>query len=365
MTSCTRTSPRVGWRAAATGWATLIATVAPAIALAQHAGDIALTLTDDAIVTGFDRGDGLSFPVVVIPAVFGDTGIDHFTSNPGFDAPPGTFAPNSHTGFNILAPLLAWSGTGFDAAAGESITISFSSLEVTTGDGFVPGFGLLVSGSGAWHRHLNFTLNGPGGNDPAPGVYLLELELWNGGGGIESSDPFWIVFKDGVSDEVHDAAMAWMDAATSGGLCADASVVHRGLTVSGGHDDLCESDDARWSLRPDVLAATLVAPVNVELLATSPDTAPSSITFNVEVAASAPGVHLRIELYNAARARWESTLVLDLPEIDTEYEVTRLGNAAEFVDTDGRVRARLAAFRPLGVPPMWNVSLDRARWRVK
>ena len=176
-----------------------------------HAGDFAVSL--------FDTDAGMKLGVS--PRVLGaELSADNSfsTDEPGFDSPPGTFAPSSAIGFNILNPLSLWNGSGFDTldpAADETlaVTYAFSAFDFArrdTADGFVEGFSIPVNDAGSWHRHLTFTLLGDGGStDIAPdaAIYRLDLELFNTVEDVLDSDPLSIVFNLESSEDEHDSAI--------------------------------------------------------------------------------------------------------------------------------------------------------------
>jgi hypothetical protein len=184
-----------------------------AVAHAQHAGDIGLTVgADGAIVTHLINGSSL-IPERVFTTAFGDTGVPNFTQNPGFDAGSGTFPVTARIGFDFRAPLQRWTGDSFapthpeDPLLGERLRASFISLSATTGAGPVEGFSLAVQGDGGWHRHISWTLQPPmGAGAPASGVYLMELSLWCTDLAISDSEPFWVVMSAGAS--AADVALA-------------------------------------------------------------------------------------------------------------------------------------------------------------
>lgn len=143
-----------------------------------------------------------------------------WTDEPGFDSHSGTFPAGSSIGFNILDALKKWNGNGFDVLdpnTEETLTVSFllgsTFVMCKTGAGFVSGFDVPVATDGSWHKHLGYTLNGKGDNDPNNGIYLLELELCHTSNepNIAYSNPFWIVFNLGMSEEDHNNAIHWVD----------------------------------------------------------------------------------------------------------------------------------------------------------
>jgi len=175
-----------------------------------HEADFAITLND-------------CNEIRIEPHVLGselDVLFFFWTDEPGFDSQAGTFAIGSSVGFNILDALKKWTGKGFDALdpnTGETMTVSFlfgsSFATCQTGAGFVEGFEVPVSPDGSWHKHLGFTLNGAGSNDPNDDIYLLKLELFNSTNEPNNtySNPFWIVFNLGMDEHEYHNAIHWVD----------------------------------------------------------------------------------------------------------------------------------------------------------
>lgn len=176
---------------------------------AQHPGDILVELDGNQVVTGLiDENQTVTTDVRVFKSTFGDSGFDGFTTNPGFDALPGTFNPAYRVGFNILDALRVWNGAGLEPTGGETLNISFSTLESETAECFVPGFDLAVQANGGWHRHLSFWLMPDGRGEP--GIYVLKMHLYYTAPGSEQSEPFWMVFNHNGTAQDHDAAYAWV-----------------------------------------------------------------------------------------------------------------------------------------------------------
>ena len=200
--------------------AALVLAVAPLhTAHAQgHSGDVGLRVaTNGHLATHEITAGGIGSELRVFRATFGDTGIAAFTSNPGFDASPGTFSTAYRIGFNIRTALAVWNGSAFEATdpagplAGERLKISFITSNVTSAAAIVPGFSLAVQADGGWHRHLSFTLLAAAGTPaPTPGIYLLELELWSTDPNVLQSEPFWLVMNHASTTGEHAAAEAWV-----------------------------------------------------------------------------------------------------------------------------------------------------------
>jgi hypothetical protein len=208
------------------GFAVLLLSVA-GTAFGQHA-DIRPYVADGRILTaGFN--DATSTEVLDM-RVFGydfgeDPGQPFFAQDPGFNAAAGSgLAAGSQLLFNIVgagglglaANLSFWDGSGdvdfAVAPAGETLTLNFGSQNRVADDStdFVAGFNLqTVTASGAIHRHLNAFLNG-GSGDPTAGIYLLPLDLASSDTSLEKSRPFFVVYNNGLDEEVHDLAIDWV-----------------------------------------------------------------------------------------------------------------------------------------------------------
>ena len=161
-----------------------------------------------------DHGDHDEYPEVrVFGAEMGELGIPGFTSDPGWEAYPGTFSPDTWLGWNAMHGLGRWNGAGYDESLPEIMTISYGAggPSFTVGDAAVNGFELACAVDGSFHLHLNFLLTDDNGGDAQPGIYLLELEMYALNTELAKSEPFWIVFNHGASEEDHEAAIEWVE----------------------------------------------------------------------------------------------------------------------------------------------------------
>lgn len=196
-------------------------------ALAQHV-DIRPYVESGQIRTaGFVDATSTVLPDMrVFGSDFGeDPGNPYFTQDPGFNAAAGSGLPaGSQLLFNIVgaaglglsANLSYWDGTGAvsfsPTPADETLMLAFGSQSRVVDDStsFVSGFSLqTVTATGSTHRHLNATLNGVGG-DPTAGIYLLPLELQSSDASLEKSLPFFVVYNNGLDEEIHDLAIDWV-----------------------------------------------------------------------------------------------------------------------------------------------------------
>ena len=175
-----------------------------------HTGDIGLHTDEGRVLTGAGNpGAGTFVEERIFPAVLGSS-FPNFTSDPGFDSPPGTFPVPSSNGFNILDALWRWNGETFTTTDGENMRISLGPANVTTTDGPVAGFTLSVASNGAWHRHYSFLLQQRSAPSIANGVYLLQMELYNTAGTLEATEPFYMLFNQNASASDVQAAAAWV-----------------------------------------------------------------------------------------------------------------------------------------------------------
>lgn len=325
-------------------------------ALAQdHAGDVGIEVDNNTIITGLEDPNGTFAPFRVFGSEFGEGGIFNFTDEPGFDGEAGTFTPGTQTGFNILAPLFVWNGNGFEPTGGETLTINFSSLVRTTDSGFVAGFGLTVPANGSWHRHLGFTLNADGQGVRDPGIYLLELELWNNGG-LTNSEPFWIVFNFQEDDAVHDAAIDWLVDSLSESTIAPITqvAVTFGSHLGGTVNDLLVSDNAYYRTRSS-FGFSALEPELMQLMIwfESPNAQPSSLDLIVESRMNHPNGTATFRLRNWQTNAYQNVAMRAIGLTETTETVEGIDPTNRIRASDGRIDLQIkhivpAAFSAMG-----------------
>jgi hypothetical protein len=130
--------------------------------------------------------------------------------------------------FNILdtlgSKLLYWDGTGpisfGPALAGTELGIKKGSLEVQLSGaavtGTLPAIGT-VDGNGRVHVHMDSILYQDDeastlAPDAPAGIYLFGMSLFMTGAAIDASDPIYMVYNNGLTEEIHDEAMDWVAA---------------------------------------------------------------------------------------------------------------------------------------------------------
>ncbi len=189
---------------------------------AQHIGDIspALVPANDPsgellrLQTNLFTNAGLVEGARVFDADFGDSGFPEFTTNPGFDAPAGTFTPGTRVGFRAPEGLFRFVTLPEPAllpVTSERLDVSFLSFLETIGAEPADGFDLAVQSNGGWHRHLSFEIFDESLPLPAPGIYVLPMTLYSTDPSILESDRFWMVFNYASSQSAQDEAIAWIE----------------------------------------------------------------------------------------------------------------------------------------------------------
>ena len=205
----------LGTALAVTGWA--------ATARAQHS-DVDVSVAGGRIVTG-ERVFGYDFGEVA--------GDPYFAGDPGFNAEPGSGLPGGSrllfdipaaSEFGLPSALSYWSGSGpvsfSTPPSGETLRFNFGSASATAGSSAaaVEGFNIVTAAAdGSVHRHINSFLNGSDGNNdpadgnpPADGIYLVPMVLRSSDASVLPSEPFSIVYNNGLEEAAHDAAIEYV-----------------------------------------------------------------------------------------------------------------------------------------------------------
>ncbi|MEX0676843.1 MAG: PEP-CTERM sorting domain-containing protein [Pirellulales bacterium] len=167
-------------------------------------------------VFGYDFGEDLMDPFVI-----GDPGFNNGAFAIGVYPNDGLLPANKTLGFNVLTNLQYWDGTGGVSFAAAPVDVELglrrgSNTVLVSGtgqSGTVPTIG--STGPGRLHVHLESQLNYTDGTDPDPpnapdGIYLVALELALPDSGLADSDPIYVVYNSNLDEEVHDAAIDWV-----------------------------------------------------------------------------------------------------------------------------------------------------------
>ena len=172
--------------------------------------DIWVRIVGDAIVTGSitegDPGEPVSEESRVFGAELGEDPVFPFSAvEPGFQILASKQTAGATFAFDFTGPVLRWNGAGF-AFEGDAMQLGFGPAEATSGAGAAPGFVFATTPDGSLHDHFDYTLLGPGGSDPAEGIYVLQLAFRGESPARSASEPCYVVFNLGLSEEDHELA---------------------------------------------------------------------------------------------------------------------------------------------------------------
>jgi len=169
-------------------------------------------------VFGYDFGEDIFDPYFI-----GDPGFNNGGFAAGVYPNDGLLPINSVLGLNILTNLQFWDGVGpvsFGSAPdGVSLGLQRGSNTATVdGAGTITGTIPTIASTGAAgrvHQHANSLLNAADGVNPAlpnapDGIYFLGIDLKLTNGALANSDPIYLVYNNGLSEAVHDAAIDWV-----------------------------------------------------------------------------------------------------------------------------------------------------------
>lgn len=171
-------------------------------------GDIWLYAQNGQLKTGVidefpseDRSEG----VRVFHAELG-TDVDNAIDEPGLRVLAGGLDPAGELSFTINRALRVWNGSAFDALSVHTMTVGFDTLSVdsSTTDAPVDGFGVGIDADGDLHDHYDFLLNAP---TRTQGIWLLDLTFHFTG--LRSADPVWVLFSQDLGEEAVEPAKAW------------------------------------------------------------------------------------------------------------------------------------------------------------
>lgn len=181
----------------------LILTTAFSIAAFGHAGDIGIVIEDNKLVTGllaeengeevFHKGErvfGAHLDELISPHTW-------YSSHPGFEAEAGVFSPLAELILSQNGTTKKWTGSGYEACS-ESFIVSPTEIA--------------ADGTGYLHGHVSFLLTLDGVNEPADGIYLLELALSTDMVGVADADPVYLVLDKNMGPDHHPLAVQWVRA---------------------------------------------------------------------------------------------------------------------------------------------------------
>jgi hypothetical protein len=181
--------------------------------------DVLATDTITQQVFGYDFGEDPLDPYFI-----GDPGINNGAFGVGLYPNDGLLPANFTLGFDVVTNLQYWDGVGgasfVPAPADVSLGLARGSFEILVDAVGQTGTAPTIASTGATgrvHQHLESTLNYLGSFSPtapnAPdGVYLVGLTLTLPGSGLADSDPIYLVYNNGLDEQIHDEAIDWVQA---------------------------------------------------------------------------------------------------------------------------------------------------------
>jgi len=143
----------------------------------------------------------------VFQSEFFGVGPSVFTDEPGFQVPDGTLPSSSFIGVNIRKAVRVWNGADFLTNSVSTITLEYGPNTWTSSltDSLVVGPQVQTDLLGGLHEHPSYYLDTPHDD----GIFLLELELTSSAG-LQTTDPFWLVFNWNQPVAQHEAAIQWV-----------------------------------------------------------------------------------------------------------------------------------------------------------
>lgn len=182
---------------------------------AAHDGDIGIRVSSGRLETVLASGEppAQSFGTEVERVFAVEWAFNALTNDVRIDEPGLASADaallGQSLGFNIRAAMRRWDGSGFVPTAftagvgGGDLDLDFIDTPAT--DATVTGHSIIVPQI-PFDFHYDWRLNNAT-ETTGMGIYLVEVELTNPGGTLLTSDPIWLVFNYGLSEEDHEAAI--------------------------------------------------------------------------------------------------------------------------------------------------------------
>jgi len=185
---------------------------APGPALAGEGGDVGVRVVAGKLTTfevlDTPEGEVLGDPELVFAADWGEL-FPGFGADPGFFGLEGTFDAPTTLRFDFPTGLRKWNeaDTDFDFAT-ETVEASFLGESVLVPTGDTSGIGLEIGvGSSEFDEHPDWQLT----PDDAVGIYLIEMNLVEVTGNFDDTGSFWTVVNFGMSEELHDEVIEYVE----------------------------------------------------------------------------------------------------------------------------------------------------------
>lgn len=140
----------------------------------------------------------------------------------------------------------------------------------------------------------------------------------------------------------------------------------RGIVLSGGLQELRQSDDQRLVIRPGIVFSTTEAPIQLEVLGTAPQGSVTELKFVVEAHVNQGNIQQRIALYNYQTNAYEQLDARAGTTTDSIVEVTVATNAGRFIEPNTREMKSKVSYITTG--PVfsypWQARVDQTIWRI-
>ncbi len=142
--------------------------------------------------------------------------------------------------------------------------------------------------------------------------------------------------------------------------------VVRGILVSGGLNDVLNSDDQYLIVRNGPVPNQNQPPISIEFQGTAPDTVAGSITLKCEASVSTVGLAQDLLAYNYDTASWVTVDTRTATKTDQLVSTTLSSGVSSFVDPTTRsmkFRLQVHPQGPVGTSG-WSAKVDLAAWSV-
>ena len=193
--------------------AAIVLAASASLALADG-GDYGLAIDGGQVAVGIgdhDAGTISDFGERVFGADMFISGSNWFADEPGIFIEEASLPDNTQVSFTLTSQLLYWDGTGSVSFSNAShvMNLGFGPASVSTGPDGTPiaGFSLNYDANfaGGFDEHFDYTIDG----SAAAGIYLLQNTFSLSG--AADSDVIFTVFNAGLSEDIHDEAIDYVE----------------------------------------------------------------------------------------------------------------------------------------------------------
>jgi hypothetical protein len=182
-------------------------------------------------------------------------------------------------------------------------------------------------------------------------TYFWRIVSWDNHGG-SASGPVWCFTTENITVTIVQPATF---------------TIHRGKYVSGGLEDLYESDDQYLCVLAGLTMTSDEPPVWLEIETTAPISTPSQLLFTLEAHINSPGVVMQtIKLYNYTAGSFET---LDVRFVTTSDQVATIilnDAAVHYIHPTTKQMKAQYMWKPTGPTAVfpWMICIDESTWTV-